>query len=71
MLESGISTLDSYFRYVSWFEVVMYAAQLMFMLARWNANSVAYCIVGLVHPARAVFGFLILRRIPDTDKIYS
>lgn len=70
-LQSTLSNLEFYFRYISTFEIFMFGVQIMFMLARAKVNSVAYCILGLVHPARALFGFLILRRLPDSDKLLN
>ena len=45
-------------------EIVLFWFSLLFMVARMQANSVWFLIIGIVHPARALIGIYISRSVP-------
>ena len=63
-IEVVLQDLYSYFYYVSLFELGSYFFNALFMIARPQASSLWYMILGLIHPIRALIGLYIVRLFP-------
>lgn len=66
-----LQDLYTYLYYVSMFEMGSFFFNSLFMIARPQASSLWYVIVGLVHPIRALVGLYLVRLLPQSQDFFS
>lgn len=68
-MESFLSDFHTWMVFISLGEIAGFITQTMFFAGRRYNSGLGYCIVGLVHPARAFVALLLLRYLPTTQEL--
>lgn len=68
-LDNHLTSLASFLFFAAVFELLVYFAAMLYFVGRPQVNSVWYHVLGLVHPAKAVFAVIVSRRMPTSSSL--